>query len=252
MKNNFTKFLIPAALFVLSLSSCGKKEEDTPTQPTPISPTQSFNYSDSWGLLAAVKTVTTISVQGFTQEITVGTAVAAFNTSEGSDTYEDAGTISCKGKTLTKQSNNTYVYQPATSEPTGIDFSNGISNWNGTGGTNIPAFSAALTAFPSTPTISDLSNLTLANGQTIQWSSVNNADSILVILASGDSYAEKRVDGNVTSVYFSASDLADLDASQYGMIQVTPYYWEPRFDIVLGKKVYMVNQVTVTEFIEFK
>lgn len=253
MKNNFTKFLIPAALFVLSISSCGKKDEDTtPTQPTPISPTESFNYSDSWGLLAGVKTVTSQTVAGQTFEIEIGTAVAAFNITEGGTTYHEAGTINCNSKGLTKQSNNSYVFQPSQSDVTGIDFSNGIASWNGSGSSDVPSFSAALTAFPSTPNISELSNLTLASGQMIQWSSVNNADSILVILASGSNYVQKKVDGNMTSVYFSAAELEDLEPSQYGMIQVTPYYWEPRFDIILGKKVYMVNQVTVTDFIEFK
>lgn len=251
MKKMFTKMLLPVAMFAV-LSGCKKEDDNTPSQPTPISPTETFNYSDAWGLLASVKTVTTISQFGINQEIELGTAVAAFNTAEGSTTYQDAGTISCKSKTLTKQSNNSYVFQPAQTDVTGIDFSNGVSNWQGTGSSNVPAFSAALTVFPTTPNITELSDLTLASGQTIQWSSVNNADSILVILASGSNYVKKAVGGNSTSVYFSASELSTLEASQYGMIQVTPYYWEPRTDIILGKKVYMVNQVTVTDFIEFK
>lgn len=253
MKNNFTKMLIPAALFVLTVASCNNNDgDDTPTQPTPPSPTETFNYSDAWGLLAAVKTVTTQTVAGQTYEIELGTAVAAFNTTEGGTTYHEAGTINCNSKTLTKQTNNSYVFQPSQTDVSGIDFSNGIANWNGSGSSNVSSFSASLTAFPSTPNIVELSDLTLANGQTIQWSSVSNADSILVILASGDSYVQKKVNGNQTSVYFSAAELADLDPSQYGMIQVTPYWWEPRFDIIVGKKVYMVNQVTVTDFIEFK
>src|SRR6476660_3247724 len=99
MKNNFTKFLIPAALFVLTISSCTKKDDDnTPTQPTPISPTESFNYSDSWGLLVAVKTVTSQTVAGQTYEIEIGTAVAAFNITEGGTTYHEAGTVNCNSK----------------------------------------------------------------------------------------------------------------------------------------------------------
>jgi hypothetical protein len=251
MKKMFTKMLLPVAMFAL-LTGCKKDEDNTPTQPTPISPTETFNYSDAWGLLAAVKTVTTQSTPIGPIEIELGTAVAAFNTAEGSTTYQDAGNISCKSKALTKQSNNSYVFQPSQTDATGIDFSNGISNWTGSGSTGVPAFSAALTVFPGTPTINEINSLDLANGQSIQWSYVNNADSILVILASGSNYVKKTVGGSSTSAYFSAAELSSLEASQYGMIQVTPYYWEPRTDIVLGKKVYMVNQVTVTDFIEFK
>lgn len=251
MKKTFTKMLLPVAMFAL-LTGCKKDESTDTTQPTPLSPTETFNYSDAWGLLAGVKTVTSINSPIGPIETTIGTAVAAFNTTEGGSSYHEAGTITCNGKTLTIQSNNSYVFQPSQTDVEGIDFSNSIAAWNGSGSGNVPAFSATLAAFPTTPSITNSSDVTLSSGHTVTFSSVNNADSILVVLASGNNYAQKRVGGNATSATFSASELSGLSASQYGMVQVTPYWWEPRFDIILGKKVYMVNQVTVTKIVEFK
>lgn len=252
MKNNFTKFLIPAALFVLTVSSCNKKDDDsTPTQPTAISPTETFNYSDSWGLLAGVKTVTSIKVGTISQDITLGTAVAAFSTTAGGDTYQNAGTVKANNETLNKQSNNTYVFQPSQTDIEGISFSGG-ADWDVSGAGDIPSFTESFNEFPSTPEILSDDDVNLSDGYTVNFSSVSGADSILVILASGNTYAEKRVGPFASSVTFTDADLEDLGASQAGMIQVTPYVWTVRYPLGGSKKVYMVNQVTVTKIVEFK
>jgi len=253
MKKTSTTLLIALSAFVISLSSC-KKDDDsnTNTNPTPVSTTDLFDFSDSWGLLAGVKTVTfqTIPVIGGTQEIDLGTAVVAFNDAAGSNTYLDAGTAKCNTKTLTKQSNNSYVFQPSQTDITGIDFSSG-SDWEVTGAGSIPAITHSFNTFPTTPTItSNKETVTRANGYTFSTSSVSYADSVLYVISSGNNYVKKSVAGNVSSVTFTASELSTLDASSYGLIQVTPYAYQTNTTVVPGKKVYFVNQVTVSDIVE--
>ncbi|MFN8285938.1 MAG: hypothetical protein U0V74_04245 [Chitinophagales bacterium] len=252
MKNNLLQFLA-FALIIFSVSSCKKDNNTNPTQTQNVSTTQLFNYSDAWGLLAGVKTVTTqnVPIVG-PMEVVIGTAVTAFPTTAGGTTYQDAGTVQCNTKALTKQSNNSYVFQPSQSDATGIDFSSG-SDWDVSGAGSIPAFTHSFSSFPSTPSItSNTDEVTLANGYTFSITGVSSADSILFILASGSGYVQKRVGGWETSVTFSASELSSLQASDYGLIQVTPYRYQENTTVVPGKKVYFINQVTVSDFAKFK
>lgn len=249
---------IPAKLLVvlvvlMAAAGCNKDNDNNTNTTSTVSSTQLFNYSDSWGLLAAVKTVTyqTVPIIG-QQEIILGTAVAAFPSSQGGTTYLDAGTVQCNTKTLSKQSNNSYIFQPTQTDVTGIDFGSGV-DWNVSGAGSIPAINTSFNSFPSTPSItSNKESVSLGSGYTFSISSVSNADSILFILASGSGYVEKRVGGNATSVTFSASDLSSLSASSYGLLQVTPYRYTTNTSIIPGKKVYLVNQVTVSDVASFE
>ncbi len=249
---------IPAKLLVvlvvlMAAAGCNKDNDNNTNTTNTVSSAELFNYSDSWGLLAGVKTVTyqTVPIIG-QQEIILGTAVAAFPTTQGGTTYQDAGTVQCNTKTLTKQSNNAYVFQPSQTDVTGIDFSSG-ADWNISGAASIPAITTSFNSFPSTPSItSNKENVSLSSGYTFSISSVSNADSILFILASGSGYVQKRVGGNATSVTFSASDLSTLSASSYGLLQVTPYRYTTNTSIIPGKKVYLVNQVTVSDVASFE
>lgn len=252
MKKNWILFLLPAFL-VFGFSSCKKDNNTTPTQTQNLGPTQLFNYSDAWGLCAGVKTITyqNVPIIG-PQQFIIGTAVTAFPTAAGGSTYQDAGTVNCNAEALTKQSNNSYVFNPSQSSPEGIDFSSG-SSWDVSGSANVPAFSHTFSSFPSSPSItSNTDEVTLSSGYTFTISSVSNADSILFILASGSGYVTKTTGGSATSVTFSASELSSLQASDYGLLQVTPYRYEANTSVIPGKKVYFVNQVTVSDFAKFK
>lgn len=133
----------------------------------------------------------------------------------------------------------------------GVDF-NGGSSWNVGGSSSVQAFTYNYTSFPNNPKItSSVTEVSLAVGYTFTLQSgATNADTLLYILASGDKYVEKRVGGNVTSVTFSASDLATLTPSTQGLIQVTPYRITD--EVINGKKHYFINQVTVSNFANFK
>ncbi|MFN8300622.1 MAG: hypothetical protein U0T75_16085 [Chitinophagales bacterium] len=235
------------------LASCKKDNTNPSNQTSTVSPTQLFTYSDADGFLVGVKTITyqNVPIIG-PQEITIGTAVAGFPTTTGGTTYQDAGTITCNSETLTKQSNSSYVFQPSQNNATGIDFGSG-SDWSVSGGGSIPAFTHSFYSFPSSPTItSNTDEVTLANGYTFTINNTTNADSILFILASGSGFVQKRLGGNATTATFSASELSGLQPSQYGLIQVTPYKWQSNTSLVPGKKLYFINQVTVSDFAEFK
>jgi len=117
----------------------------------------------------------------------------------------------------------------------------------------VPAFTHTFSTFPSTPTITSSTDaITLANGYTFSISGSGTADSVLYILASGNSYAQKRVGPYTNSVTFTAADLSTLQASKYGLLQVTPYKYQKNNSIIPGKNLYFINQVTVSKITEFK
>jgi hypothetical protein len=252
MKKTTFYFLMLTLATSTILTSCKKDEEDDDNNNAPavVNVTDLFNYSDALGVLVGVKTVTTQNVGGFETSLALGTAVAVFPTTAGATTFADAGTVINNTKTLSKQNNNSYVFTPATTDVTGIDFSGG-SEWEVSGSSNVPAFNYTYAPFPSNPKItSSVSEVNLANGYNFTLQNANsNADSVLFILASGSKYVSKTLPGNATSANFSASDLATLTTSSQGLIQVTPY--KIKSDIVNGKKYYFINQVTVSNFANF-
>jgi len=255
MKKPSIYFLMMLFAIASVIGGCKKDEDDddnNDTQTAVVGPADLYNYSDAFGIFAGVNTITTqtVPIVG-TVEIETGTAVAAvWNTAGAASSFIAMGTVSCNTNDLTKQSNNSYVFTPTATASTGIDFSGG-SDWAISGSADVPAFNFTFSTFPDNPTItSDKDEVVLANGYTFSVSGLGSADSVLYILASGDSYVEKRVAGFVNTVTFTASELSTLDASAYGLIQVTPYNITSASPN--GKKYYFVNQVTVSDFAEFK
>lgn len=248
----FLSLIVASSLFIAS--GCNKDEDDdnnnNNTPATAPSSADLFNYNDAFGVLVGVKTVTTQSTPIGPFEIDLGTAVAVFSNNNFTS-YLPAGTITCNTKNLDKQTNNSYVHVPAATDVNGIDFSSG-STWNVSGNADVNAVTNyTFSSFPTTPVISSNKDLVeLSAGYTFSLSNFVSADTILFILASGNTYVEKRVGGGANSVTFSAADLATLQPSSQGLIQVTPYRLTS--DLFGGKKYYFVNQVTVSDFAEFK
>jgi hypothetical protein len=97
--------------FVL-LAGCNKKDETTPDTTTPTTGTSpAIEITGSYGTLVAIRSVSYTTVGGFTIPVETNTAVAAFPTAPGASTFVDAGSVTLNSKTLTRQSNNSYVYQ---------------------------------------------------------------------------------------------------------------------------------------------
>lgn len=232
-----TKFILFALAGVTAFSSCSKDdEEETPTPTATANPTASTypSPSDSDGNLIAVNSRSTVS--GFT--ITIGTAVAVFP--DGSGNNNDAGTVQADNNTLDKQPNNSYVYTPGTTNPTGITFGSSIV-WTGGGTTNVPTFT--LTNNDGMPTVADINSGTTASkatGYTLSTTSISNSDSVLFIL--GDlSYIAGP---NTLTHTFSSSDMASL-GNGTNISSIAPYKMSSQ--TVSGKKFYLINETVVQQ-----
>ena len=241
-----TYIMAVAAAAGLLLSSCSKKTDnllnDTPSVSTPSATTPSF--PDGYGALAAVSTISYTVVAGITIPVQVNSAVGVFYTSAGSGSKADGGTVTVNGKTLTKQSNNAYVYQNLT-DPLSLSSSNA---WNDTGSASVPAFS--YTDNRPMPTYSDYASLpssvTRASGLTVNLSgTISGTDSVYVVLIStSSSVIIKRVAGTAAQAVFTPSELSSLSATSTGIVEVCP--WNYVSETFSGKKFYFVNESAYT------
>jgi hypothetical protein len=241
--NNITKlFAITGISFSIAFSGCDKAEEII-TDPTPTASNSiSFSFADGYGVLVAVKSVSYTTVAGITVPVELNTGVAAFPTSMGSSTFVDAGTVTLNSKSLTKQSNNSYVYQNLTDL---LSFN--TINWAVSGSSGVPAITysdddpiPAYSGYSSLP-----SSVTRSSGLTIQLgSTIDDADSVYCTVSGGSGYILKRVAGNAAECSFSASELSALGTGT-GMIQVVP--WSYKTEDFNSKKFYFVLETAYSK-----
>ncbi len=250
------KFFLPlvALALVVSVSSCKKEtkeEEPTPT-PAPAAPGNPMvTPSDADAVLVGIKTVTFVSPgMGFPEiEQPLGTAVAVFPNNRNFASYIDAGTVKCNANALAKQSNNSYVYTPGISNPTGLDF--GSAEWSVSGTASVPAIEQSFGEFPETPKFSAATvstgaafTLSLTNG------SLDNADSVYVQLISTNGNVIKTFAGNTSQFGFTAEEMGKL-AKGDGYVQVAPYA-SLRKTVNGTKNVYLINETVVTKTTKFQ
>jgi len=236
MKSTF--YLLAGTLIFSSLLMSCDKNTDNPQDNTNTN-TNTFSYSDAFGVLVAVKSVSYTSVGGFDVPVEVNSASAFFPTDAGATTFADAGTVTIEGKSLSKLSNNTYLYNSYTSPLTlsSID-------WNVSGNGSIPAFSKtvsrpipAFNGFSSLPaSVSKAAGLSIPLGFQI-----TNADSLIVLVTSSNNeVAIKTFAGNAANATFSAAELSKLSNSATGSISISPYNIST--ETIGGKKYYFVNE----------
>jgi len=241
MKILLKSLMTLTAVSVLLLSGCSKST-DNPldvTTPTTTTTTTTPSFSDGYGALVAVATVSYSTVGGILVPITMNSAVAAFYASSGSTTLTDGGTVTLNGKTLAKQSNNSYVYMNYT-DP--LVFSGNFA-WTVTGSSSVPAIS--YTDDKPMPSYSDYSSLpstvTRSAGLTIDLSGkISGADSVYVVLISSSGHIIKHLGGNPGQCVFTAAELGTLAASTTGIIEVCP--WNYKSEDFSSKKFYFVNE----------
>ncbi|MES2629893.1 MAG: hypothetical protein V4616_13085 [Bacteroidota bacterium] len=246
------KTLLP--LFALALAftvvSCEKeKAEETPVTPpatAPANPTPA-TPSDAAGVLVGIKTVTTVATfPGFpASEIELGTAVAVFPNQAASG-FLDAGTVTCNEKTLSKQSNNSYVYTPSATDIEGIDF--GGASWKVAGNGNVPAIDRTFSPFPSNPEFTAPATISTGSAYTVTLDRTTGADSTIVAFHSGNKSLIKTYRGNITSFQFTAEEMATITKGD-GYLQVTPYNFT--FQTISGKKIYFFNEAVVTKSVKY-
>lgn len=259
MKIKYFSLLALAAFSLMTIGSCKKETTEpepepvvvppppVPAAPAPSNPTPS--PSDANGVLAAVKAVSSVYlpvVGNFKQEI--GVPVAVFF--DVANTYLDAGAVKCNSNDLTKQTNNSYLFTPNASNPTGIDYSSGVS-WSvgGNSGTSIPTFTYTVPIpFPTLDSIAGgITKVTRANGVTIAaTNTITGADSVIFSVYGPSGNAQKVKAGNVSSYTFTAAELSGIGAGS-GYIQIVPYAMTSQ--TFSGKKYYFINEAAFTKMV---
>jgi hypothetical protein len=199
-------------------------------------------YSGTFGSLIAIKTINTTTQGGFTFDTEIGTAVAAFS-EDGGANWMDAGTITCEGETLTKNSNNSYTYIPGTSNPTGLTFSNPV-NWTASG-SSWPAF--GLDNSDNFSTLGDISSSTTiasSSSYTLTSPSISGADSVYFGIYGPDGSVFKIQSGSTTSHTFTAAEISGLGTGSAYIQVVGLNYEETTFS---GRDYYMINESVRTK-----
>ncbi|MFV0470624.1 MAG: hypothetical protein ACK5L7_01125 [Paludibacteraceae bacterium] len=257
MKKNL-HFLLTILIFTVVFVNCKTDEPDTSKTET-IDPIETFSNLDAAGVMVATKSYikapsTTGGIPGMGDidlEIEVGTAVAVFGDLK-KGTFNDAGevrlSLNSQQYPLKKQSNNSYVSTPGLTDPQGIVFDDNIPFWDVP---NLNFSKSSYYRFPGKPAITSGKTITKSEGYTFSISGSNMGDSIIYIIASNNSYVTKTKALQATnSVSFTASELSELKASKYALLQVTTY--RIRKQTVTNKDYYMINQVVVSETVEVK
>jgi hypothetical protein len=250
---HFTKrFLLLSMIVLVGFSSCKKDEEPeeetpTPTAATPANPVPA--PTDAEAALVAVHTATYVTAP-FVGEIyqPIGFGVGVFgNLVSGS--YVNAGAVSLNSKALTAQTNQSYVYSPGATEPTGIDLSSGAS-WTVAGGNGYAAFTHTTNnEVPSGPKYSGATTIPRNADFTLSSSiAILSADSVIFSVISPTATISQVQAGNVASATFTAAQMGTLGAGS-GYVQIIPYNYESA--VYGGKKIYFINESVSTTTVTF-
>ncbi len=250
MKN--TSLLIATCVATSFLWSCAKTNP-TPTPPAASTPTVA-TPSDAFGAFIAVKTITeqNVPIVGI-QTIEIGTAVGGFYSTAGSGTWVDGGSLKVDDTTLTKQSNNTYLYQMGQSNPTGLEF-NYSTKWTIGGSTanSIPAFNYTHSAtMPSLGTLTSAKDITVASDYTISTTTTSYSDSVIFIISGPNGSINKVKVGGTRTCLFTAAELATLGkGDNAGLVQIAPY--RVASSTQAGKKYYFIKETVLSTFVNLK
>ncbi|MBS1585099.1 MAG: hypothetical protein JSS82_06080 [Bacteroidetes bacterium] len=226
--------LVPA--LSISIVSCNKKEDPTPTTPvttTPTTPTPpSPNVPGVYGaFVSLVMTYSTTQV-GIPVDLNTEIGIAAAYqdpwSAAGTNTMIDAGTVKVNNNTLDKGTNNAYTKTATAGQtPSDLGFSSGVS-WTVSGNANFPAVTRNLTNYApdftgTVPeTVSRTSDLTLS----FTASTTPHADSVYVLLITGNTTIMKRYAATIGTVTIPASELSALSATSTtspGYIEICPW-----------------------------
>lgn len=235
------RFLTLAAAVSVSISSCNTSDEpETPTDPASNPPTPTF--TEGFGTLAAVKTVTTFD-PGFgvpVQEIVLGLGSAGFTNGTDYTNLIDAGTVTLEGESLDRFDNNAYAYQPTQTNPTGIDFS-GTPSWEVSGSAGVPAFTHTTNiGFPTLGAITSSTTIPGTGDYTLTVSNVSGSDSVYFMLG-GVVHIENP---NATSSTFTEAEIDGMGTGA-SFAQVAPYKFESA--TYSSKQFYFVTETVKTQ-----
>ena len=247
--------------FLLFGVACKKKEPNTDAEPfvppDVKAPAYSFSRYDANGLLKIQKTFSYYNdpLNGLIKTISID-AKAAFKTSFFDTTYNNAGNVSCQGRSLAIISNQSYVLEGNAAASIGFNDTTGVT-WNISGNTStgIPTFiyltSYRMPEYKGISNNSIPSNIRRSTGFVIPLgANVVGADSIFVSITVGEKSVMKTLGGFVTNCEFANTELSILSATNgaSGLLQVSAI----KFDGAVqgGKKMYFANQSTYTKLVE--
>ena len=214
-------------------------EEPTPSAGAPSGYTPTFN--GVFATLVGVKALSTTSTPIGPIDTEIGTAVAVFS-EDAAASFISAGTVSLDGTNLAAQSNNSYVYTPGTSNPTGLSFG-GTLSWSGTGAA-WPSFNASTTVgFPNVTDISS-GNVTMSSNYTLNCGSAVTADSIFFAVYGPNGTAMKVVAGGASSYTFTSAELSAVGAGS-GFVQIVGINYD--LQNISGRDYYLLNETARTK-----
>lgn len=218
--------ILPLAglLLMMGAASCDEKGDVLPDTSNNTGVTISHTINDAYGVMVALRTVTTQEVSGIQIPVEFNTGVATFPTAPGSSTFIDAGTVTLNGKNLDRQSNNSYLYDDLL-DP--LSFS--TVSWSVSGANGIPAITYSEDKpFPLYNDAGSLpSSVTRSSGFTLSLSGqFSNADSVYVLIAdSKGKMILKRFGPSPAEAVFTSAELSTL-ASGTGIFEVVPWSYK--------------------------
>jgi hypothetical protein len=215
-----------------------------PSTTAPAPPPYMPNFGGTFGVLVAVKTVTTTSTPIGNMDTEVGVAVAAFSENGGS-TFVGAGTVHVNNGSndyvLNVQSNHSYVYQVSAASPTGIDFGSDVS-WTGSGSSGAwPAFSTSTTQGFSIIGQITSGEPSTSSDYSLTANSVTGADSVLFAVYGQNGNVIKVLPNNATTHTFSASEIASAGAGT-GIIQIVGLKYDLKNEGTPSRAYYLINE----------
>ena len=238
-----SRFLLLAGAVSLSVGSCNLLPDDDNDPPTsdPASNPPTPTFTDGDGSLVAVKSVTFQDVPVVGQvQVDLGLGVAAFFNNGNTSSLVEAGSVTLEGESLERQENNSYVYLPSQTSPTGIDFS-GNPNWEVGGAGSVGTFSRQTSiGFPNVGAITSGTTVNSGSDYTLTIANVSGADSV-IFMCGGVLHTRA---GNVTSHTFTAAETSNM-GSGASYVQVAPYRYEEA--AVGGGNYWFVNERVVTQ-----
>lgn len=244
---NHFKNLAILFFFFVALASCGKDDPTTPQNTTFSNPAPTFGDAD--GVLVAIQVISYQTVPG-AGEIPINADVATAGFFDGNNFFE-GGLVSVNSFDLQSLDNNSYVLPGVGSTNIDFDFTTFSGNsWSIGGGADVPMFTHTTADFMpgdvkfvgDYSTVSSSSDLVV----TIETAPINT-DSILYVVAFGNTTLTRTLGPNNLSATFTAAELSG--ASGTGVVQVAAYNYEPRIEG--GKKYYFINESVISETTTF-
>lgn len=243
--------LLASAAMVIMVTSCDKKTTTTtptttPTSTSPTPPSPTVNASDVSGVLVSINMEYNSQPTGSPIPITLNSELASafFYSTPGSSTFVDAGTVSVNTYNLDKATNNAYSKIGTVGmTPSSLDFGSGSSSksaWVVGGSGSVTALNyshnIAMPDYSSTlPT-----SVTKASGISFTFNSgsLTGADSVIVLIASGNTSVTKTYAATAGTVTISASDLSALPAvsDNTALLEICPYKYNV---VTLNSKKYV-------------